>query len=209
MKRFIISLVVLTVVLGLSVSCGGGGYLHQPPPPVAQYSLTVAVNGQGTTSPSTGTYTYSEGQSVTITAIPVSGWQFDHWSGDASGTDASVYVTMDSNKSVIANFTRQPQPFGPTAFNIGTGSGDFTIPPVDIGDRVEFNFSVAGSLVYYSVRDPYGNIVLTGSGGNKVASGGGSFIASSPGFYELHFVSSGIVTPSVITVDGTIYFASH
>ena len=41
---------------------------------------------------------------TTITAIAASGWIFDSWSGDASGTDTLAVVAMDTDKSVTANF---------------------------------------------------------------------------------------------------------
>ncbi len=44
------------------------------------------------------------GEMVTLSATPMSGYVFDHWSGDASGTSRSVTINMNSNKSVSANF---------------------------------------------------------------------------------------------------------
>jgi uncharacterized repeat protein (TIGR02543 family) len=38
-------------------------------------------------------------------ASPASGWQFDSWTGDASGTTNPVTVVMDGDKSVTANYT--------------------------------------------------------------------------------------------------------
>jgi hypothetical protein len=76
------------------------------------------------------------------------------------------------------------------------------------GDRVEFSFTVSGSAVRYWVYDPYDNIVLTGAGGDAVMSGQGGFIAATSallGTYALHFVSSGILTPSVLTISYTVY----
>jgi uncharacterized repeat protein (TIGR02543 family) len=71
------------------------------------FTLTIAVYpaGKGSTSPSVGTHSYSAGTSVTITAIEsVSGYEFDRWSGDASGTNPTTTVTMNSDKSVTARF---------------------------------------------------------------------------------------------------------
>ena len=70
------------------------------------YSLTVAAGGGGTTDPSPGTYKYDVGTAVTIRAVPNSGYTFSGWSGDASGTANPLTVTMDSNKSVTAGFTK-------------------------------------------------------------------------------------------------------
>jgi hypothetical protein len=103
--------------------------------------------------------------------------------------------------------TRAPYVSGPQSFNIGTGSGNYTINGVNVGDRIEFNFTVAGADVTFSVLDPNGNTILNGNGGNKASSGSGSFIASSAGGYNLHFISSGILTSSVLTINYTDYFA--
>jgi beta-lactamase superfamily II metal-dependent hydrolase len=73
----------------------------------ATYDLTISVNGQGTTNPSVGTYNYNSGTQVTITASPASGWKFDHWSGDASGTSPTIVITVDSDKDGTAYFEEE------------------------------------------------------------------------------------------------------
>jgi len=71
-----------------------------------QYTLTTSVDPSGSGSislnPSGGTY--DEGTVVTITANPNAGYEFDHWSGDASGTNPTINITMNENKSIIAYF---------------------------------------------------------------------------------------------------------
>lgn len=68
------------------------------------YSLSVDVSpsGAGSVSPSGGTY--RPGVQVTLTASATSDYTFDHWSGNASGTEPTITVTMDSNKKIVANF---------------------------------------------------------------------------------------------------------
>jgi uncharacterized repeat protein (TIGR02543 family) len=73
---------------------------------IEQYTLTTAAGEGGTTDPAPGIYTYDSGAEVTIAAIPESGYRFSGWSGDASGTDNPVTITMDSDKSITANFIR-------------------------------------------------------------------------------------------------------
>jgi len=70
------------------------------------YSLTITAGSGGTTDPSPGTYTYDKGTEVTIRAVPNSGYTFSGWGGDASGTTNPITITMDSNKSITASFTR-------------------------------------------------------------------------------------------------------
>ena len=79
------------------------------------YTLTTnASNGSINLSPQGGTY--PAGTVVTLTAIPNNGYAFSSWSGDASG-GATTSITMNSNKSVTANFA----PDG------GNGNVDFRI----------------------------------------------------------------------------------
>jgi heme/copper-type cytochrome/quinol oxidase subunit 2 len=49
---------------------------------------------------------YEAGANVTLTAIPATGYRFDHWGGDASGVATTLNVVVDANKTVTAYFTR-------------------------------------------------------------------------------------------------------
>jgi len=79
---------------------------------VVTYDLTISVSpaGAGTTDPAVGTHSYAEGTQVTVTAHPASGYQFSHWSGDATGTSPTIDVTMDAHKSITANFDEIVEP---------------------------------------------------------------------------------------------------
>jgi len=74
----------------------------------AQYRLAASVSppdgGSISLSPPSPDGYYDVGVSVTLTATANSGYAFDAWTGDASGTSGSTSVTMDSPKSVAANF---------------------------------------------------------------------------------------------------------
>ena len=82
--------------------------ITRPPPPTPTYTLSVSVSpsGAGAVSPSGGEY--DPGAQVTLTASPASGYTFDYWSGSASGTTPTVTITMDSDKSLTANFETAP-----------------------------------------------------------------------------------------------------
>ena len=68
------------------------------------YQLTIRTSGGGNTNPSPGAHEYKKGSRVTITADPDPACEFDHWSGDASGTSSSTTITMDEDKRVYAYF---------------------------------------------------------------------------------------------------------
>ncbi len=100
------------------------------------------------------------------------------------------------------------QSFGPQTLDIGTGSGDFKINSLKVNDRVEFNFTVTGAPVSYSVHDSKGDTILVGRGTyHYLQRGRGHFLVSTAGDYKIHFVSSGLGDPSVITVNYTIFLA--
>lgn len=76
---------------------------------VRMYSLTtnVSISGAGTITRSPSAGSYAEGTEVTLTANTNSGYRFTGWSGDVSGTGATVNILIDQNRSVTANFVRQ------------------------------------------------------------------------------------------------------
>jgi hypothetical protein len=71
------------------------------------YTLTMAVSlaDSGITSPAAGDHDYSQGEVVAITATANTGYRFINWSGDVADPNAaSTTVTVDSTKTVTANF---------------------------------------------------------------------------------------------------------
>jgi uncharacterized repeat protein (TIGR02543 family) len=77
---------------------------------ITQYYLTMNANSGGTTTPQSGWYNRS--QSVQITAIPNTGYNFTTWAGLGSGSYSGATnpssVTMNSPITETANFTRKP-----------------------------------------------------------------------------------------------------
>ncbi|VAW10764.1 hypothetical protein MNBD_BACTEROID03-2555 [hydrothermal vent metagenome] len=70
-----------------------------------QYTLATNTIGNGNVGLSPTGDTYDDGTVVNVTATPDAGWRFDGWSGDASGTDNPLSVTMTADKSVTATFS--------------------------------------------------------------------------------------------------------
>lgn len=69
-------------------------------------SYTLAVNAaNGTVAKNPNQTSYASGTSVQLTATANSGYTFTGWSGDITGTANPVTVTMNSNKTITANFT--------------------------------------------------------------------------------------------------------
>ena len=68
------------------------------------YTLIVSASEGGTTDNTGGTQ--NENIDVIITAIPAEGYIFSEWSGSADGTTNPLTVSMSTDKSITANFTR-------------------------------------------------------------------------------------------------------
>ena len=82
------------------------------------YTLSISLLGDGTGNVSSDPVGIDCGNSgtdcsavfyedtvVNLTAAAAADSSFANWGGDASGTDNPILITMDSNKSVEANFT--------------------------------------------------------------------------------------------------------
>jgi hypothetical protein len=92
-------------------------------PSAQTYMLTTGISpsGAGSISPPGGEY--DPGVQVTLTANPASGYAFDHWGGSASGTASTITVTMNSDKSLTANFQAIAQTHSLTTNVSPSGAG--------------------------------------------------------------------------------------
>ncbi|MFH1383318.1 MAG: hypothetical protein ABIH70_10615 [Chloroflexota bacterium] len=70
------------------------------------YTLTTSVSPTDGGSVTPGSGTYDDGTSIILTAVPASGYRFDHWGGDVSANVTSVTITMNANKNVTATFIK-------------------------------------------------------------------------------------------------------
>ena len=81
-----------------------------------EYKLTIKTTEGGTTDPEPGTYTYVEGTTVTVTAIPDTGYRFSYWELTtisplrgrqlAIRTENPISLTMNSDMLLTAYFSK-------------------------------------------------------------------------------------------------------
>lgn len=71
---------------------------------IPAYELTTAATGAGTIAINLPGSVYDAGTELTITAIPQEGYLFNGWGGNLSGLTNPATITMDSYKTVTANF---------------------------------------------------------------------------------------------------------
>jgi hypothetical protein len=115
----------------------------------------VAVNVQSTlggrvTQPAADGL-YARNSVVTLTAVPDNGHEFIGWSGDASGTVAEITLTLDTSKTVRAEFRRAGVVSHPLTVTV-TGPGTVRRVPdqgaYEAGSAVELVAEPAGDAVF-------------------------------------------------------------
>jgi hypothetical protein len=72
-------------------------------------TLAIIVNGKGAVAAQPQQNFYQLGETVTLDAFPEHGQVFLGWGGDAIGTNRSLVISLDVNKTVMANFTTKPE----------------------------------------------------------------------------------------------------
>lgn len=90
---------------------------------LAPFKLTIQSSAHGKTSPVPGVYMYPIGVVVQVTAVPSTYCSFINWTGDATGIDNPVSVTMNKNRRILANFRYI---YGPAASGIKVQNRSFS-----------------------------------------------------------------------------------
>ena len=91
----------------VQVTVSGDGTLKAVYSGVAvAYTLTITSTSGGTTDPAPDSYSYDEGTVVSVTAIPDSGYCFDHWELDGvdAGSANPIAVTINADHTLHAVF---------------------------------------------------------------------------------------------------------
>ncbi len=86
------------------VTNGGGSTNSADAVLAVAFSLTATASSGGTVSKSPNQTSYAPGAVVTLTANANSGYKFTGWTGDATGTNNPLSVTMTTNKTIHAAF---------------------------------------------------------------------------------------------------------
>ncbi|PIS40359.1 MAG: hypothetical protein COT32_00140 [Candidatus Nealsonbacteria bacterium CG08_land_8_20_14_0_20_36_22] len=74
--------------------------------PTSTYTLSINQTGSGSVTKNPNQSSYASGTTVTLTATAAAGYTFSSWSGDLTGTTNPATITMNSNKTITANFAQ-------------------------------------------------------------------------------------------------------
>ncbi|MDD5089575.1 MAG: InlB B-repeat-containing protein [Candidatus Wallbacteria bacterium] len=93
--------------------------------PGATFSLTVNIDptGSGTVKREPDKTNYSKDETVKLTPLPGSGFVFDGWGGDLSGSASPASIKMTADKTVTARFKAQTVKYKLTVNVTPAGSG--------------------------------------------------------------------------------------
>jgi ribosomal protein L21E len=122
MQRFGIILIMVAFVVSIAVwgNIGGGGDTAEGNGgnSVPSYTFTIdsaaggAVAVNNSTMPGKATFLFGAGATVSLNAVPDSGYRFVKWSGDLGTVDgvhdSEVIITVNGNCSILARFEIPP-----------------------------------------------------------------------------------------------------
>jgi uncharacterized repeat protein (TIGR02543 family) len=144
----------------------------------AFYSLAVAATAGGAAS---GGGSYARGSQASAVATASPGYAFTGWTGDATGPGSPLIVSMNSNKSVLANFAAllsQVISFVPPA-QVSTNA-----PPFAISASSSSGLAVSLALVSGPATLSANTVSLTGAPGtvvlNATQGGNAQYLAAQP-----------------------------
>ena len=120
------------------------------------YDVSIETSEGGTVSYAGGSI--QAGQTVTVSATPSEGYQFTGWSGDVTGSENPLTVTVNSNINITANFERIKY-----VLNVGVvGSGQVSQTIVSSSKKGdEYN---AGTVIRLNANPNSGSLFTTWSG---------------------------------------------
>ena len=135
---------------------------EEPEYVVKNYEVSVEATEGGSVSYAGGSI--QAGQNITVSATPVEGYQFTGWSGDATGNENPLTLTVYSNTSITANFERIKY-----VLNVGViGSGQVSQTVVSSSKKgEEYN---AGTVIRLNANPNSGSLFTSWSGSTSETS---------------------------------------
>jgi autotransporter-associated beta strand protein len=155
-------------------------------PAVTRRTLETASSGSGSITANPSVAWYPDGSQVALTATPNN---FQSWSGDASGSSNPIGLTMNTNKSVTANFQSYLGTWngsdGATWDSTATNWSGISGTPWDVGTGSlnTANFTATSGTASVSGTVSVNQITYTAtSGGFSIANGTINLAGTTPSF---------------------------
>ena len=137
-------------------------------------TVNVVDSGSVVLSPEPVGRSYDLNTEVTLTAEPDSGYDFVNWSGDITGEDNPISITMDEDKDVTANFEET------------TGIEDGQLPAeYSLSQNYPNPFNPSTTIRFGVKKTGYTTLEIYDLLGREIASYVNKELT--PGFYNIHF----------------------
>jgi uncharacterized repeat protein (TIGR02543 family) len=141
---------LFTLYVLLLFSCSKGS-TEAPVVPAETYILNIAASLGGSVTYERGPH--QENSNVSIEAVPAAGYEFNGWTGSASGKQNPLTVRMTANKNITANFIRSNYTLSVTKIGEGTVSQEVinsakTTDEYTSGTVVRLNATPANSWLF-------------------------------------------------------------
>jgi uncharacterized repeat protein (TIGR02543 family) len=129
------------------------------PPEVAEYTLSVYVEGSGYVTKDPNQMYYSYGQEVELTAHAFPGWYFDEWTDDLTGSVNPDTIIMDDDKTVTAHFLEGTPVYENDRVNSHASFLD--VSPNPFSDKATISYDVGQSIgvIELAIYDAHGQLV--------------------------------------------------
>ena len=135
---FILVVAMVAAVLGAQKPVEAGW-------PGSDFELTVNVSpgssggikiDQATSTYFPDTSTFRSGAPIRIEVVPASGYRFEHWSGDLTGTTNPASLVIDCDKQITAHFSLVESNSWPIGYIIAGGIAAGVIVLLAVRSRV-------------------------------------------------------------------------
>jgi len=187
-----------------------------------QFTLNISKSGYGTVLTDPNTLTFNSGTSAQVKAVAGTGWRFDHWEGDLTGSTNPANLVMTANKTISAVFLQNPHVATPV-FSPGNGTlfiGSLTVTitcptpnasiyyTLDGTEPTESSTLYTGSSFYITAGTTVkARAFKTGMTPSDIATA--TYTQGAPGDIRWTFTTGGpIYSSPAIGSDGTIYVGS-
>lgn len=130
-------------------------------------SLTIQTIGRGRVQASPAANIYTINATVNLIAIADAGQQFQGWSGDVSGSNTNLSLTMNQSKTVIAMFSHTPSVSANAPLNGMFNSGFRLMISSDFGAAwiVQSSTNLSNWYPLVTITNTYGRAQFTDAAG--------------------------------------------